>query len=49
MHAKAITSHIIYLCQIQLIETLQLTSITDRLWRVQPCSAVLNEGIDVSL
>lgn len=34
---------------LQLIETLQLTSIKDRLWRVQPCSALLNEGIDVSV
>lgn len=33
---------------IQLIEALQLTSIRDRPWRVQPCSALLNDGIDVS-
>lgn len=33
----------------QLTETLQLTSIKDRHWRIQLCSAINNEGVEVSL
>ena len=32
----------------QITDRLQLTTIQGRSWRIQPCSAIMNEGIKVS-
>jgi len=38
-----------YYSYFQLTEKLQLTCIIDRHWRLQPCSALKNEGIKVRM
>ena len=36
-------------CELQIVDGLSLTSIKDRAWQIQPCSATTKEGLDVSV